>query len=103
MLDKNVNSLELRLRIIESEIREGEREIEKSLDGVLGCSFMSILFSGGSVYLFFNPQQVSKETYLISFLGLIVLSVVSIAFIPYWYNKYKKKKNLKNLKRNWQG
>jgi len=91
----NVNDLELKLRIIESEIREIERKKEKCWDNVLGIIFAFVIILGiGSYYLFAR-----KEEILVIILSVILLLICLVSG-PYWYTKYKSAcQKLKKLER----
>ena len=97
MLD--VNNLELKLRVIESEIRESEREKEKLWDAVIGSVFGFICLLGVGLYTLI--KQSNERLWIIPVYGLALFFALLCPFlIYYWYDKYKnKKKQLEKLER----
>src|SRR3954454_1207801 len=99
MLEKNVNSLELRIRIIEGEIRENKREKEKYLGEVIGLIATFVIFLGIDSYIFFlKEEKITRDETTLAIIFSVIIFLFCLFFGPYLYSKYQKvKKQIEKL------
>ena len=95
---ENDSNLELRIRIVEGEIRESKREKDKIQSEYLTSIIATSLFSAIGLTVLFIEKRQEYFWQIIS--GMIVAVLFFSWAWWYWYNKYQKEcQKIKKLER----